>query len=131
MGFGVLVFRSLKGINGQFHPSEEFLQHVYYPYNGFYYITCVKQRNGNGISQQVRQIIGNVFYLVRVEPQSEMLQLQTQHPNFQPFHPEFERCFNIQRASEICQSQFKPMHYKNWLDQPLKLSEMKLPSHEV
>jgi SAD/SRA domain len=131
MKLPVRVFRSSKGINGQFHPSAEFRQRVYYRYDGIYYIICVKQRNGNDASQQIGQRIGNVFYLFRAEPHSEMLQLQTQHPNFQPFHPQFERCFNIQRASDICQSQFNPMHYKNWLDQPLQLSEMKLPSHEV
>ena len=113
----VRVFRSSKGTNGQFHPSSRFPHHVCYRYDGVYYIICVKDRYGNDVQQEMNKMIGYVFFLVRAEPQSEMLQLQTQYPNFQPFNLEDDRCFNIKKASDICKFQFDSTQYKTWLDQ--------------
>jgi len=85
-----------------------------------YSLIGVKQRNGKNTLQQLGQQIGSVFYFVRAEPQSEMLQLQAQHSIFRPFGQETNHCFNIQRASNICNYQFDATHYKNWLEQSLQ-----------
>jgi SAD/SRA domain len=115
----IRVFRSSKGTKGQFHPSSKFPHHVCYRFDGVYYIIYVKQRYGNHELQgrETRKKEGFVFYLVRSEPQSEVLQLQTHYPNFQPFSPEDDRCLNVLKASDICKFQFDPLQYKSWLDQ--------------
>jgi SAD/SRA domain len=118
----IRVFRSSNGKEGKFHPSSKFPQHVCYRFDGVYYIISVKQRYENHALQEreTRKRPGFVFYLVRSEPQSEMLQLKTHYPIFQPFSSDDERCFNVLKSSDICNFQFDPLHYKSWLHEPLQ-----------